>query len=162
MNYKIIKSTVTNILFVIAHIVFWVGLFRFINLIYPIEATYFIKHIVVFFIPSCINTICFDILKGLSYFYIKCVSYEHDAFHNKKVAINKLIACTIVICLALIFKVFMFIGIYRYICLLSPIDLITYIKIISTFVLGIIINECNKYIQHYSIEYILDKLKKRL
>lgn len=145
MKNKIIKCVITSILFLIICLAFWVGLFRFINLICPVEATYFIKHIVVFFIPSCINTVCFDILKEFSFFGIRHDSYKRDVFHNRKVAIIKLIISTIIICLALIFQVFIFIGIYRYICLLSPIDLITYIKIISPFVLGIIINECNKY-----------------
>lgn len=145
MKNKIIKCVITSILFLITCLAFWVGLFRFINLMYPVETEYFIKHIVIFFIPSCIGNICFEILKVFSFFDHIRALYKHSASHNKG-SIFKLIISIAILVISFVFELFALIGIYRYICLLAPIDLITYIKIISPFVIGIIINECNKYI----------------
>ena len=145
MINKIIKCIITSILFLITSLTFCVGSFRFINLMCPVEASYFIKHIVVFFIPCCISNICFDILKAFSFFDHIRALYKHSASHNKD-SIFKLIISIAILVISFVFELFALIGIYRYICLLAPIDLITYIKIVSPFIIGIIINECNKYI----------------
>lgn len=143
MKNKIIKCIITSILFLITCLAFWVGLFRFINLMYPVETEYFIKHIVIFFIPSCIGNICYYILKRFSLIE-NIYAYKHNTSHNKD-SIFKLIITIITLCLSFVFDIFILIGLYRCVCLLSPIDLITYIKIISPFVISLFFNVCNKY-----------------
>lgn len=146
MKNKIIKCTITSILCIVTYLAFLVGLFRFINLMYPIEANYFIKYIVPFFIPSCIGNICYDILKRFSLLE-NIHAYKRDISNNKPASIIKLIISITVLVLSFVFDILILIGLNRCICLLSPIDLVTYIKIISPFVIGLIINECNKYIR---------------
>lgn len=131
---KICVMIILNLLYIVAYSAALVGGYRFVNLLYPIESNEYLTSIVPYFIIDIVSNLIVHLLAG-SKTNIKLVNNINTIGEILKASVILIIEFALLIT----GYVFAIIGMYKIICLITPIDLTLFIIVASPFIISKVI-----------------------